>query len=64
MWEKKGLKSSGARLNYLYSDEELRAFVEPMKELARVTKQVHAMFNNCYEDKALRSALQFMTMLA
>ncbi len=63
MWMKKGLKSSAERFNYLYSEEELESFVEPVKALARTTKQVHAIFNNCYGDKAQRNALQFLDML-
>jgi uncharacterized protein YecE (DUF72 family) len=64
MWQKKGLATSALRFDYLYSQAELEAFVEPVRELASVTKRVHAMFNNCYEDKAQRNALQFMDMLA
>jgi uncharacterized protein YecE (DUF72 family) len=63
MWMKKGLKSSAERFNYLYSEEELTQFIKPLQDLARQTKQVHAMFNNCYEDKAQRNALQFTEML-
>jgi uncharacterized protein YecE (DUF72 family) len=63
MWTKKGLKSSALRFNYLYSEDELEGFVEPVKRLTEETKQVHAMFNNCYEDKAQVNAKQFMDML-
>ena len=34
-----------------------------MKALGGQAKQVHVMFNNCYEDKAQRNAMQFMSML-
>jgi len=37
---------------------------EPLQRLATQTKQVHAMFNNCYEDKAVRNARQFAELLA
>ena len=63
MWMKKGLATSALRFDYLYSEEELREFVEPMRNLAKQTKRVHTMFNNCYEDKAQRNAMQFMSML-
>ncbi len=64
MWEKKGLKSSAERFNYLYLDEELQKFAEPVKALSRQARQVHAMFNNCYEDKAQRNATRFMELIA
>jgi uncharacterized protein YecE (DUF72 family) len=63
MWMKKGLPTSALRFNYLYSNEELQGFVEPVNRLGSETKQVHAMFNNCYEDKAQVNARQFMEML-
>jgi tetratricopeptide (TPR) repeat protein len=51
------------RFNYLYSEDELQEFVEPVEQLARQSKQVHVMFNNCYEDKAQVNARKFMAML-
>ena len=36
---------------------------ESVRRLASLTKQVHAMFNNCYEDKAVRNARQFAAMV-
>jgi uncharacterized protein YecE (DUF72 family) len=64
MWMKKGLKSSAERFNYLYSEQELKEFIEPISSLARQTRQVHVMFNNCYEDHAQRNARQLMALLA
>jgi uncharacterized protein YecE (DUF72 family) len=63
MWTKKGLSTSALRFNYLYSEQELEKFVAPMQELASKTKQVHAMFNNCYEDKAQVNARRFRELL-
>jgi uncharacterized protein YecE (DUF72 family) len=63
MWTKKGLPTSALRFNYLYSQQELEGFVEPVKQLAEQTKQVHAMFNNCYEDKAQVNARQLRELL-
>jgi uncharacterized protein YecE (DUF72 family) len=34
-----------------------------VKQLARRTKEVHAMFNNCYEDKAVQKAKRCMELL-
>lgn len=64
MWTKKGLPTSALRFNYLYSDDELAEFVEPVKRLAAESKQVHAMFNNCYSDNAQVNARRFREMLA
>jgi uncharacterized protein YecE (DUF72 family) len=38
--------------------------VDPIRELAGRTTQVHAMFNNWHEDKAQRNALSFLELLA
>ena len=51
------------RFNYLYSQKELEGFVEPVQKLAQEAKQVQAMFNNCYEDKAQVNARQFRELL-
>jgi uncharacterized protein YecE (DUF72 family) len=61
-WTKRNI-SAAERFNYLYSEEELVELGEPVRRLATTTKQVHAMFNNCYEDKAVRNARQFQEML-
>ena len=63
MWTRKGLQTSALRFDYLYSQQELEEFVVPVQELATKTKHVHAMFNNCYEDKAQVNARQFREML-
>ena len=62
-WTKKNL-TAAERFNYLYSEEELRALAGPVDRLARETRQVHAIFNNCYEDKAIRNATRFIELLA
>jgi uncharacterized protein YecE (DUF72 family) len=64
IWTKKGLRSSAPRFNHLYSEKELSEFVEPVRHLSSQSKQVHAMFNNCYEDKAQVNARQFREMLS
>lgn len=61
-WTKRNI-TAAERFNYLYSEEELRELSEPVRRLAAQTKQVHAMFNNCYEDKAVRNARQFAALL-
>jgi uncharacterized protein YecE (DUF72 family) len=44
-WNKRG-GSAAERFDYLYSDEELEEWVEPLRELAGEAEQVFAFFNN------------------
>jgi uncharacterized protein YecE (DUF72 family) len=62
MWEKKGA-SVAERFNYLYTEDELREWVPRIKELASMTRQLHVLFNNCYQDKAVVNAKQVRLML-
>jgi uncharacterized protein YecE (DUF72 family) len=61
-WEKKGV-SATERFNYLYGEEELREWVPGINELAARTRQLHVLFNNCYEDKAVTNARQMKLIL-
>jgi uncharacterized protein YecE (DUF72 family) len=62
MWERKDA-SAAERFNYLYSDEELQEWVPRIRELSSRTTQLHVLFNNCYQDKAVRNAQQIRLML-
>ena len=62
MWEKKGV-SVAERFNYLYTVDELGEWVPRIKELASMTRQLHVLFNNCYQDKAVVNARQVRLML-
>ncbi len=44
-WNKRG-GSAAERFDYLYSDEELGEWVEPLRELAGQSEQAFALFNN------------------
>jgi uncharacterized protein YecE (DUF72 family) len=44
-WNKRG-GSAAERFDYLYSDEELGEWMEPLRELAGHAKQAYAFFNN------------------
>jgi uncharacterized protein YecE (DUF72 family) len=44
-WNVRG-GSAAQRFDYLYSDEELAEWVEPLRELAEGAEQAYAMFNN------------------
>jgi uncharacterized protein YecE (DUF72 family) len=63
-WARKGLAASAQRVNYLYSRDELEEFVAPIERLRSETKQVHLIFNNCYEDKAQVNARQLIDLLS
>ena len=44
-WNKRG-GSAAERFDYLYSDEELREWVDPLRELSGESEQAYAFFNN------------------
>jgi uncharacterized protein YecE (DUF72 family) len=44
-WNKR-VRSAAERFDHLYSEEELREWVEPLSELAGKSEVVYAMFNN------------------
>ncbi|MBW8742604.1 MAG: DUF72 domain-containing protein [Gaiellaceae bacterium] len=44
-WNKRG-GSASERFDYLYSDDELREWVEPLRELSQQAEQAFAFFNN------------------
>jgi uncharacterized protein YecE (DUF72 family) len=44
-WNKR-TGSAAERFDYLYSEEELEEWVEPLQELAGESESVYAMFNN------------------
>jgi uncharacterized protein YecE (DUF72 family) len=62
MWEKES-KTAAERFDYLYTEEELKEWVPRIKELASNTKRLHALFNNCYGDKAVVNAGQLKLMM-
>ena len=62
-WEKRGI-TAAERFRYLYSEDELREWVGPARELAGEAKQLHVLMNNCYADYGVRNAAQFADLLA
>jgi uncharacterized protein YecE (DUF72 family) len=44
-WNKRG-GSAAERFDYLYSDEELAEWMQPLRDLARQAQQAFALFNN------------------
>jgi uncharacterized protein YecE (DUF72 family) len=61
-WEKKGI-GPAERFNYLYTEDELKPWAESIRDLAGRTSEMHVLFNNCYEDKAVVNARQISLML-
>ena len=61
-WEKKGISSAG-RFNYLYRDDELAEWVPKIQSLSAPTKQLHVLFNNCFEDRAVTNARRMKQIL-
>jgi len=55
-WNKRG-GSASERFDYLYSDEELAEWVEPLRELAGEAEQAYAFFNNNSSSPSPRAEL-------
>jgi uncharacterized protein YecE (DUF72 family) len=51
------------RFNYLYSPEQIAAWVQPVRQLSDQASQVHAVFNNCVRDYAVLGAKTLATLL-
>jgi uncharacterized protein YecE (DUF72 family) len=63
MWEKRGI-SPAERFNYLYTEEELKPWAGKIGDLASQAREMHVLFNNCYQDKAVVNARQICFMLS
>ena len=61
-WEKKGI-GPAERFNYLYTEEELKPWASKIADMSKQTNEMHVLFNNCYEDKAVVNARQMSLML-
>ena len=55
--------SAAERFKYVYTDEELAEWLEPLHRLSEETHVTYAMFNNCYADYAPRNAQQLSALL-
>jgi uncharacterized protein YecE (DUF72 family) len=62
-WTKRNI-SAAERFDYQYSLAELEEFAPKVQGLARSSRSVHALFNNCYSDKATTNARQLAELLA
>jgi uncharacterized protein YecE (DUF72 family) len=56
--------SAAERFRYLYAEEELKNWVDPIRRLAEQAETVHVLMNNCYGDYGVRNARQMAELLA
>ena len=56
--------SAAERFRYLYTEEELKGWVDPIRHLAEQADRVHVLMNNCYGDYGVRNARQLAKLLA
>ncbi|MCL6516566.1 DUF72 domain-containing protein [Alicyclobacillus sp.] len=62
-WYQKGLTSSQQRFDYLYTREELAAFLPHVRRWAEEASAVHILMNNNQGDYAIRNALDWLDLL-
>ena len=51
------------RYNYLYSEDELKEFLPPIKALSAKTSTLFVFFNNCHAGSAAKNAVMLAKML-
>jgi uncharacterized protein YecE (DUF72 family) len=61
-WEKKGI-STAEKFRYFYEPSELKPWAPNLRDMAKEAKEVHAIFNNCYSDYAVRNAEDLAQLL-
>jgi uncharacterized protein YecE (DUF72 family) len=61
-WEKKGI-GPAERFNYLYTEADLQPWASKIAQISQQTSEMHVLFNNCYQDKAVVNARQMCFML-
>jgi uncharacterized protein YecE (DUF72 family) len=62
-YEKQNI-TAAKRFRYLYTEEELKGWVEPIRHLSKRADRVHVLMNNCYADYGFRNARQLAELLA
>ena len=60
-WAARGI-SAAERFDWLYSEGDLREWLPRIEKLAKETREVHLLMNNCREDKAVVGARQLQLM--
>lgn len=61
-WRRKGI-TAAERFDYHYSKKQLREWVPRINDLAERAGTVHALMNNCYQDKAVNNAADLIKVL-
>lgn len=61
-WGKPGI-TAAERFEYLYTKDELRAWLPKIGTLAEKAGAVHALMNNCYQDYGVRNAADLAALL-
>lgn len=56
-------KTTAERFDYLYSEDELKAWVPNVRRLAERAQELHLLFNNNAQDYAVRNARQLRMLL-
>jgi 2-polyprenyl-6-methoxyphenol hydroxylase-like FAD-dependent oxidoreductase len=57
------VKTTAERFDYLYNEDELRAWVPGVRQLAEQAAEVHLLFNNNAQDYAIQNARQLALLL-
>jgi uncharacterized protein YecE (DUF72 family) len=55
--------TAAERFKYLYDKRELRPWVNRVEKLTDEAKEVHVLFNNCYQDYGVRNAEDMTDLL-
>ena len=55
---------TSVRYDYLYSEEEIRSFIPPIREIEGQTAKTLIFFNNCHGGSAARNAMELLRMLS
>jgi uncharacterized protein YecE (DUF72 family) len=55
--------SAAERFKYLYNKRQLSPWVKRVEELASEAREVHVLFNNCYQDYGVRNAEDMTELL-
>ncbi len=61
-WTKRGI-TAAERFQYLYDDEELSNWSARLREVTATADEVHVLFNNCWQDYAVRNAASLADLL-
>jgi uncharacterized protein YecE (DUF72 family) len=61
-WTKRGI-TAAERFRYLYDEAELTDWSARLREVTATSDEVHVLFNNCWQDYAVRNATSMAQLL-